>query len=362
MQAIHSSRVVPYLPDPSPVRGNDSVSIAVENRTLWSCFIVDRMVSAGAYNPPMLPLSEMEKLKISRPLNTVEFSFGTSSTSQTESIEGNISNPLDSTARILDITSAFEVLTTGFDIWAEVMTFVLNDGRRAPGMCAPHNCPWVPESPWSKTKYRLEAWRACQHQKLYYPNNGVMTHTFPGSGESFTYINLLYHIWYASNPPRRIERELTFLLFFFFFSNLMLHREYCPFLPDQDARPVGPVDHPKLQAEAPQGWWEASTFELFDATENIAKILHEASECGLEVLTPFAGFCAFSAAYMNLYVFHFPQFNLGRSPNAKENLDICLEYLEAFRAKWKLGESYVNFRNLDFTDPAANIPFTVHNN
>ncbi|RJE20222.1 fungal specific transcription factor [Aspergillus sclerotialis] len=317
MQAIHSSRVTPYLPNPPPGGENDSVSIAIENRTLWSCFIIDRMISAGAYNPPMLPVSEMEKLKISRPLNTVDFAFGGISTSQAGSLEWNLSSPLDTTARILDITCAFEILTTGFDIWADVMTFVLNDGRRAPGMCAAQNCPWVPGSPWSKTKYRLEAWRASQHSKLYYPNNGVMAHTFPGSGESFTYINLLYYI-----------------------CTLMLHREYFPFLPDQDSGPVGPVDHPKLQAEAPQGWWETSAHELFSATGNIAKILHEASECGAEVLTPFAGFCAFSAAYMNLYVLHFPQINLGRSPNAQQNLNTCLEYLEAFRMKWKLGESY----------------------
>lgn len=125
-------------------------------------------------------------------------------------------------------------------------------------------------------------------------------------------------------------------------STVMLHREYFPFLPTSETVPRGPVDHPQLQAEAPPGWWDASALEMFNATEHIAKILHESSECGAEMLTPFVGFCAFSAAYMNLYVSHFPQMNLGRSPRAEENLNYCLEYLEGFRREWKLGESWVS--------------------
>lgn len=125
-------------------------------------------------------------------------------------------------------------------------------------------------------------------------------------------------------------------------STVMLHREYFPFLPTSETVPRGPVDHPKLQAEAPPGWWDASALEMFNATEHIARILQEASECASELLTPFVGFCAFSAAYMNLYVFHFPQMNLGRSRHAEENLNYCLAYLETFRQEWKLGESWVS--------------------
>lgn len=206
MQSIHSSRIAPYLPSPSPTSEIESVSIAIENRTLWSCFIVDRMISAGAYNPPMLPLSEMEKLKICPPSNIIEFAFGAGSTKRT-SVEWNPSRQSDTTAKILDITCSFEIITAGFNIWADVMTFVLNDGRRAPGMCTPCKCPWVPGSPWSRTKYNLDAWRACQDPQLYYPSHSVMRHTFPGSGESFVYVNLLYYIWYATNSLKRRLNE-----------------------------------------------------------------------------------------------------------------------------------------------------------
>lgn len=121
----------------------------------------------------------------------------------------------------------------------------------------------------------------------------------------------------------------------------MLHREYFPFLPTVDMTPRGPIDHPTLEAPAPPGWWENSALELFGAAENITKLLQEASDCGVPLLTPFAGFCAFSACFMNLFVFRFPLLNLGRSTRAEEHLQITINYLEEFRNVWKLGDGWV---------------------
>ena len=122
----------------------------------------------------------------------------------------------------------------------------------------------------------------------------------------------------------------------------MLHREYFPFMPTAESIPSGPVEHPMLEAEAPEAWWDGSASELFAAAEHISKLLHDASECGVDLLTPFVGFCAFSAAYMNLYIFRFPQMNLGRSLHAEQNLRFCLAYLEDFRQVWKLGDHWVS--------------------
>ncbi|KAH8433933.1 fungal specific transcription factor domain-containing protein [Aspergillus melleus] len=318
MQAIHSLRVTRYPLDTEADTRNDVMSVAIENRVFWACFIMDRMVSSGTYNPPMLPMSEMEKLGILRPLSTVEFAFGTDLASHSLGIEESLMRSEHHPTGLLDITQSFEILVSGFDIWAQVMTFILNDGRRAPGMCAPQNCPWVPGSPWSRTRSQLERWRASQHDRLYYPNNGVVAHMSLGYGESFTYSNLLYYV-----------------------STLMLHREYFPFLPLNETGPRGPVDHPTLEAEAPPGWWEESATQLFGAAEHIALLLHEASECGVSLYTPFIGFCAFSAAFNNIYVHRFPQMNLGRSLRAEQGLGYCLAYLSEFRKVCKLGDGWL---------------------
>lgn len=191
MQALHSSRVAPYPLDITSNRQHDAVSLAIETRTYWACFVMDCMVNSGTYNPPMLPMSEMEKLKIARPLSAVEFAFGPDAPPQTVGADRSLAGQSTGT---LDVTQSFEILVGGFDIWAQVMTFIFNDGRRAPGMCAPHNCPWVPGSPWFQSRSQLEAWRAGQHRKLRYPSNSVAVHMTLGFGETFVYLNLLYYV------------------------------------------------------------------------------------------------------------------------------------------------------------------------
>ncbi|KAM0327582.1 hypothetical protein ACHAQA_005875 [Verticillium albo-atrum] len=312
MQALHSARVAPYpldIPSPAP---HDPLTLAVESRTYWACFIMDCTVNAGTYNPRMLPQSEMRKLRVGRPLSAVEFAFGPA---MPLVAEPNPSGPLD-------ITQSFEIMVGGFDIWAQIMAFVFNDGRRAEGMCLAENCPWVPGTEWAELRRRLEAWRAHQHARLLYPANSAAVHISLGYGESFTYLNLLYYV-----------------------STLMLHREYFPFLPEQGQIPRGPVD-PCLQAEAPAGWWDESARELFGAAASIARLLHETAECGALLMTPFVGFCAFTACCMNLYVFRFPRMNLGRSPDAERLMGVTFEYLKEFQTVWKLGSGWIKtFQN-----------------
>ncbi|XPS77624.1 hypothetical protein M3J09_009652 [Ascochyta lentis] len=314
MQSIHSLRVAPYPLEPSlnsDCYDFNRITLAVENRTYWACFIMDCMINAGTYNPPMLPMSEMEKLKASRPLDAMQFALGY------ESPDTDSSLFCDKPAGLNGIHGT-EILVGGFSIWTQIMSFVFQDGRKAFGMCSPSNCPWVPGSPWSNICTNLRDWRAKQHSTLHYPSASVAMHTMLGYGETFTYLNLLY-----------------------FVSILVHYREYIPFLPAPDAIPVGPVDHPLLEAQAPAGWWDESSAEIFGAAEHIARILEEASDAGVLMMTPFIGFCAFSAGYMCAYVRWFPKMNLNRSPAAEECLNICLDFLEDFRHVWIIAEGWI---------------------
>ncbi|KAF5628857.1 transcriptional regulatory [Fusarium sp. NRRL 52700] len=254
MQSLHSSRVSPHPLDMSQNNDTDVMAIAVEARTYWACFIMDCTINSGTYNPRMLPMSEMHKLKVPRPLNYTDFAFGFDAASLDHICTGDLSG----------LAQSFETIATGFDIYAQAMSFVFNNGRCAPGMCAPENCPTI-----------------------------------------------------------------------------MLHREYFPFLPTADLTPRGPVDPPLLEAEAPPGWWDESARELFNAAEQIASLLQEASECGIPLMTPFSGFCAFTACFLNLYVFRFPRMNLNRSSKAEQLMNWGLEYLEEFQNAWELAGGWI---------------------
>ena len=122
----------------------------------------------------------------------------------------------------------------------------------------------------------------------------------------------------------------------------MLHREYIPFLPTPDTVPVGPIDSPLLEAEAPAGWWDDSAAEIFGAAEHIARLLEDASDAGALVMTPFVGFCAFSAGYMCVYNHWFPKMNLGRSPAAEECFNIAMDFLDKFRHVWGIADGWVS--------------------
>ncbi|TDZ33647.1 putative transcriptional regulatory protein [Colletotrichum spinosum] len=321
MQLLHSSRVAPF-PLEIPHRSEpNEITIAIETRTFWACFVMDCMVSSGTYNPRVLPKPEMTKLNVPRPPTSTEFALGSGSIvpNQPEQAEHVQTPGGTQTSVYLDLDQSFGIMADGFDMYSEVMAFVFNDGRKAPGMCQPEKCPWVPTSPVACWRRRLQQWRNKQHHRLHYPENSVVAHATLGYGESFVYLNLLYYQ-----------------------SIMMLHREYFPFLPVLESSPKGPIDPPLLEAEAPPGWWEESARELFGAAEHLGSILHEASECGVAVMTPFAGFCAFSSCFVNLYGFRFPRITVGYAPRAEELMNTSIEYLRSFRQVWDLGDGWAS--------------------
>lgn len=125
-------------------------------------------------------------------------------------------------------------------------------------------------------------------------------------------------------------------------SILLLNREYIPFLPSPESEPQGPVDPPLLRAVAPEDWWEDRARDLFQAAVYITDMLRDLSDIDSSLLTPFTGFCVFSAATMNIYVASFPRMNLGRSQDAAALANINLQYLEKFKSSWKLGIRWVS--------------------
>jgi hypothetical protein len=156
----------------------------VYNRTFWSCFIMDRLVFCGKSQPFVLPL---DQLHIHLPIGEQDFAFGQSSDSRSynSSLDGNTHTGIDHT---------YSILVRGFDIWARILKFVINGGRRQPGMQSLANCPWIRASPWKDLFDELYDWRQMQQPRLRYPEVQVAGHVSFGHGEQFAYINLIYYV------------------------------------------------------------------------------------------------------------------------------------------------------------------------
>lgn len=282
----------------------------IHNRTFWSCFIIDRSVFCGKSQPLTLPLESMD---IPWPLGEQDFAFGQSSgpryiANHPQSLPLDAHNTID---------YYYSILVRGFDIWARILKWVIGGGRRQSGMCNSRNCPWVAGSPWRALYDELQAWRQRQNRRICYPETGVEIHVSLGQGESFAFVNLIYYI-----------------------SLLFLGREYIPFLPTPDSEPSGPTDAPLLEAEAPQGWWTNRAAELFFGAAHITSISQQLDEANASLLTPFAGFCNFAAATMNIYVSCFPNMNHGRSREAEAMVSSNIDYLDRFKALWPMGSGW----------------------
>jgi hypothetical protein len=280
----------------------------IQNRTFWACFVMDRLIFCGESQPFTLPL---ESMVIHLPVGEEDFAFGATRNQETLSFSpGHEFSSMD---------SYYCALVKGFDIWANILKIIINGGRRQPNMARPENCPWVPGSPWNILFEKLQAWRRSQSERLKYPNTDIAVHVSLGRGEAFGYLNLIY-----------------------FVSLLFLHREYIPFLPTLESEPRGPVDPPLLQAVAPHNWWSRNASELFQAAASITEMLNTLDEVDASLLTPFAGFCAFSAATMNIYVLNFPRMNLNRSANMRNYIDQNIDYMNRFNGIWKMGKGWVS--------------------
>lgn len=154
------------------------------NRTFWSCFVMDRLVLCGKTEPFTLPLGQMT---IHLPIGNQDFAFGQSSVPRV-----HVGNIVESQHTTIDY--AYSIVVRGFDIWARILKWVVNGGRRQPGMTSLENCPWTPGSPWNDLRANLEDWRQRQHQRLKFPDVRLADHISLGHGEQFAYINLTYYI------------------------------------------------------------------------------------------------------------------------------------------------------------------------
>ena len=168
----------------------DAITSEIENRTYWSCFVLDRMIFSGVSQPLALPLATM---KIPLPLGEQDFAFGHSSIprrTQKDLVNGNMPSEIYGS-----VDCYYNVLVRGFEIWARVLQFNIEGGRRMPRMSASENCPWATTSPWNKLFRDAKQWHRCQGERLQYGENSISAQVSLGRGEAAAYVNLIYYLW-----------------------------------------------------------------------------------------------------------------------------------------------------------------------
>jgi hypothetical protein len=144
--------------------------------------------------------------------------------------------------------------------------------------------PWNPQSEWYGLRKTLEDFKV-----------GLPRH------HSLTAQNTSVHINLHSSTPYALV-HLTFLL-----SQLLLTREFLPFIPFRHGKPSGPLDGTRFDTiPSPQGFWEDSARECFATARDIVDLIGSFQEWGVVVETPLVGFALYNVALLGVYVINFP--------------------------------------------------------
>lgn len=175
----------------SGIRSNEYLTIIQQetrDRTVWSCYIMDRLLSCGKNRPTIFDSAEM---LVPLPMSEADYAFGEAKeqrrnmTSMTSDIEA------DATVRTTE--HYFTLIIQGVDIWATLSKWASDGGRRQ--FHGPNDCPWKPTSAWNKINRDLELWRDQQDERVKYSQARLTAHIHRGQSEAFALINLLYYLW-----------------------------------------------------------------------------------------------------------------------------------------------------------------------
>ncbi|KAM0756284.1 hypothetical protein T439DRAFT_320988 [Meredithblackwellia eburnea MCA 4105] len=260
----------------------DPLQAEIRRRTFWSCFLLDRTITDGKERPCSLkaPLP----LFLRMPGTDTDFLLGRSSTGarfDAELAPWHISAKLEASGLELEADLYGQTLRVA-ELWNRVVSYVGSGGRnydRRP--------PWLHESTFATLEREINAWEATLPGHYSYNDANLVAHCMIGQGRLFGMLHLLFAC-----------------------SNLILHRDYLPFLPGPDFKAAnGPIDGEPLygNAVAPPEWWERSLGVAFESAGIISDLCTTLSQHGSQITHPFAGFAALAAGTLHAHLKFWPQ-------------------------------------------------------
>lgn len=302
---IHRPRTLSLPPKTSVSPTQMIVTKEVRRRTMFSCLILDRMLSCGKDRVSTI---RSEDLQIRLPCAEFDFDYSTEVTHRflkDEDDEGR-SRP----NRTDSVLGCFIRLV---DIWGEISKFTFAGGRLSEKCDIP---PWHEDAKFRQLREELEGFYTDLPEVYQWSVTNFHRHGGNSSGSIFVSLHMLGSV-----------------------CQIMLHREYIPFIPIRCKGPIGPLDEPTFTSprfNVPDGFWEESAEQIFRAAKNIVEVIRLCE--GNVPMSSLALFAIWTAAFVGIYAFHFPHMDTkgymlgpgdkdGREPGAQ--IDVAPEGSEA---------------------------------
>ncbi|CAK3993967.1 serine threonine kinase fungal-specific transcription factor [Lecanosticta acicola] len=289
----------------------------IRRRTFWSCYIMDRYLSSGKYRPQMLHAKE---LRIQLPASERSFLFaekvrtlmlgeedkinpgtgraevqsqrqqsvllgtGTPEPSMAPSPRSSLMRDVDDDKGRLEVGSD-EGLVSRYvkilEIYGKVVQWSCAGGRRV------EEYP-----PWDHRCQFHKLVNQCRDFKASLPRQHALTHQ-----------NTQAHISMKTSTPYLLVHTVYLLC------QIMLHREYVPFIPIRCSKPEGPLDPPVFPSnkyDVPPDFWTDSARDCFRSAREIMDLVRTCQEWNALVETPIVGFSIYTVAFVGVYCMNFP--------------------------------------------------------
>ncbi|KAK0112723.1 hypothetical protein ONS95_014459 [Cadophora gregata] len=269
----------PSKQPPSP--REDAIEKEVRRRTVWSCFIMDRMLAAGKYRPTMMSVN---KLRVQLPCSDDQFLFVRNVKTgflDSDWLDSD-SSEYDSTVNDDGVLSRFIRLV---DIFGRLSEYSYAGGRRAE-----KRPPWDESTQFFQLRQQLKDFNDALPSNLTYTEANLSAHIEKRNATTYASLHTLYSLCL-----------------------IMLHREYIPFIPIRCEKPVGPLDEPTFPEDKytiPPGFWEESAEGIMKASRDIVEIVKTCQEDNVLPESPLMGFAIYQASFVCLYAAHFPQMDM----------------------------------------------------
>ncbi|KAI1470794.1 fungal-specific transcription factor domain-containing protein [Daldinia caldariorum] len=244
----------------------------ISRRTMFSCFILDRMLSCGKERVSMI---QSEDIRIQLPCSEDKFDLAMEVPTGFLKDKGRHGMYDSVLARFIQLV----------DIWGEISKFSSSGGRLNPK--EKEHPPWTKESTYYKLSQKLDEFDA------------ELPDTF-----TFSRSNYFKHENHQASSVYVLLHMLRCLCL------IMLNREYIPFVPIRCNKPVGPLDSPIFHEEKfglpPKEFWIDSAIQVFKAARGIIDLIEICQRKDKLPQSTIVLFAIWTASFVGLYAEHFP--------------------------------------------------------
>ncbi|KAL2111957.1 hypothetical protein VUR80DRAFT_8971 [Thermomyces stellatus] len=262
----------PNPADASKVPPSDwIIEMEARRRTMFSCLILDRLLAVGDDRASMISTSD---LHIQLPCSEVAFDLAS------EVYTGFLNESDEVPQRDAQIPKDDSVLSRFVklvDLWGEITRYSFSGGRATEG----DRRPWEPDSTFRKLRERLDAFYRSLPDTFTLSAKNFYRHSNHQATSMYVSLHMLGSV-----------------------CQIMIHREYIPFIPIRCSGPVGPLDPPLISDQGPQNFWEESAEHVFQSARDIVDLIELAGDKLPQ--SSLVLFAIWTSAFCGLYAIHFP--------------------------------------------------------